>query len=102
VHRRVPFAKEVAALRLLIDGSFVTANESPNEIDAVILLPDDFRFRIDHGQTAALELENMILTRRPEELLAADTSEEWSEWVEFFSRTRTFDRRRKRLVEVRL
>ncbi len=42
----------------------------------------------------------MILTRRPEELFAAEDETDWNEWTAFFSRTREADGRRKGLVEV--
>ncbi len=44
----------------------------------------------------------MLLTRRPEEILAAEDTSDWDDWVEFFSRTREADGRRKGLVEVQL
>ena len=47
-----------------------------------------------------VELEEMFLTRQPEELFAADDEAVWQEWCEFFSRTRKLDRRRKGLVEI--
>jgi hypothetical protein len=86
----------------LVDGSFVTAKEQPNDIDAVILLPADFQWQIEEGSEAALELEEMLLTRRPEEIFAAEDEADWSEWVEFFGRTREADGRRKGLVEIDL
>ena len=54
------------------------------------------------GIESALELEEMILTRRPEEIFAAEDETDWNEWIEFFSRTRESDDRRKGLVEVKL
>ena len=47
-------------------------------------------------------MEQMLLTRRPEEIFAAEDEADWNEWVEFFSRTREADGRRKGLVEVKL
>lgn len=44
----------------------------------------------------------MLLTRRPEELFAAEDDSDWHAWTEFFSRTREADRRRKGLVEIEL
>ena len=44
----------------------------------------------------------MVLTRRPEELFAAEDETDWEEWVDFFRQTREPDRRRKGLVEIRL
>jgi hypothetical protein len=86
----------------LIDGSFITAKEQPNDLDAVIFLPADFEQQLDRAVEAALELEEMLLTRRPEEIFAAEDERDWNEWVDFFSRTREADGRRKGLVEVKL
>lgn len=93
-------ARAVGALRFLVDGSFVTAKDAPNDIDGVVLLSPDFQKQVEQGSPAALELEEMFLTRRPEELFAAEDETDWDEWVEFFSRTRETDGRRKGLVEV--
>ena len=66
------------------------------------MLPPDFQHQIKQGIEAALELEEMILTRRPEEIFAGEDETDWNEWIEFFSRTREADGRRKGLVEVKL
>ena len=42
----------------------------------------------------------MLLTRRPEELFAAEDETDWTERVEFFGRTREADGWRKGLVEI--
>lgn len=102
LRRWIELARMVGALRLLVDGSFVTAKRDPNDIDAVILLPSNFEQQIETGDAAALELEEMLLTRRPEELFAAEDEFDWSEWVSFFSRTREADSRTKGLVEIQL
>lgn len=101
LRRWLELAREVKALRFLVDGSFVTAKQEPHDVDDVVLLPVDFEAQIEAGNDAALELEEMLLTRRPEEIFAEDDSD-WADWIEFFSRTREADGRRKRLVEVRL
>lgn len=44
----------------------------------------------------------MLLTRRPEELFAAEDEEDWNEWIDFFSRTREANSRHKGLVEIEL
>lgn len=95
-------ARIVDARRLVIDGSFVTTKAEPEDIDAVVLLPSDFQKQVDAGNLAAVELEEMILTRRPEELFAAEDEADLLEWIEFFSWTREADDRRKGLVEVML
>ena len=85
---------------MFVDGSFVTSKQDPNDIDAVVLLSDDFRNQILNESDHALELEDMLLTRQPEELFAAEDTRDWEEWLEFFSRTRELDERRKGLVEL--
>ena len=86
----------------MVDGSFVTAKEEPNDIDAVVLLPPDFEQQIEDGIESALELEQMLLTRQPEEIFAAEDEADWNDWVAFFSRTREADGRSKGLVEIEL
>ncbi|MCH8045593.1 MAG: hypothetical protein IID44_17925 [Planctomycetes bacterium] len=98
----IELARQVGAARLLIDGSFITAKNEPNDIDAVVLLPLDFQQQIDDEIEPALELEQMLLTRHPEEIFAAEDETDWDEWAEFFSQTREIDGRRKGLVEIEL
>ena len=102
LRRWIELGRQVGARRLLVDGSFVTAKEGPQDIDTVILLPEDFTRQLEREYTPALELEEMLLTRRPEELFAAEDEIDWEEWVDFFSRTREPDSRRKGLVEIQL
>ena len=102
VRRWIELARTARATRLLIDGSFVTSKDHPNDVDAVVLLPTDFEQQIRAGVDAALQLEQMLLTRSPEELFGAEDQADFEEWREFFSRTREFDGRRKGLVEVAL
>jgi len=102
LRRWIELARQVRALRMLVDGSFVTAKESPDDVDAVVLLPRDFDQQFSDGNQAAMELEDMLLTRRPEEIFAAEDEADWNEWVEFFTQTREADGRRKGLVEIEL
>jgi hypothetical protein len=102
LRRWIELARSVGIVRFLIDGIFVTNKVEPNDIDAVVLIPDRFRELVREGVDSALELEQMLLTRRPEELFAAEDMDDWNDWVEFFSRTREADGRRKGLVEIRL
>jgi len=102
LRRWVELARRVGAQRLLIDGSFVTGKDNPNDVDAVILLPADFDRQIENGIEAGLELEVMLLTRRPEEIFAAEDVADWNEWIDFFSRTRELYDRRKGFVEIEL
>jgi len=102
LRRWIELSRQTGAIRLLIDGSFVTAEESPNDIDAVVLLSNDFEQHVARGLEAALELEEMLVTRCPEEIFAAEDVGDWNDWVAYFSRTREWDGRRKGLVEVQL
>ncbi|MEX2310291.1 MAG: hypothetical protein WD738_22170 [Pirellulales bacterium] len=102
VRRWIELAREIKAPRLFIDGSFITAKPEPDDVDAVVLLPLDFEDQIATNSEAASEFEEMLLTRRPEEIFAAEDETDWNEWVEFFSRTRESDGRRKGLVEIEL
>lgn len=102
LRRWIELGRQVGARRLLVNGGFVTADEEPHDIDSVILLPQDFTQQLKQESESALELEEMLVTRRPEELFAAEDEGDWEEWADFFSRTREPDGRRKGLVEIRL
>ena len=98
----VDLARRAGVQRIVLNGSFVTAKEEPQDVDTVILLPQNFSQQLEQEHPAALELEEMLLTRRPEEIFAAEDGADWEEWVAFFSLTREPDRRRKGLVEISL
>jgi hypothetical protein len=102
LRRWIELGKQVGAKRLLIDGSYVTASEEPQDVDTIILLPQNFAQQVEQEFAPALELEEMLLTRRPEEIFAAEDESDWQEWVRFFAQTREADSRRKGLVEIRL
>lgn len=102
LRRWLQLSRDVGAIRFFVDGSFVTEKSMPDDVDAVVLLPTNFEQQIFNGIESALELEEMLLTRRPEEIFGAEDEADWLEWVEFFSRTREPDDRRKGLVEVAL
>ncbi len=102
LRRWLELSRLTHARRLLVDGSFVTAKQEPGDIDAVVLLAGDFEQQVADGSDAALELEEMLLTRRPEEIFAAEDARDWNDWVEFFSRTRETDGRHKGLLEIHI
>ena len=102
LRRWIELARAVSAKRIFVDGSFVTAKPVPNDVDAVVWLPDDFVQRVSDGQPEAIELEAMLLTRHPEEIFAAEDRRDWDDWLEFFCGTREADGRRKGLVEIEL
>jgi hypothetical protein len=92
----------LANRRLLLAGSFVTSKPDPSDVDAVVLLPDDFSELVDQGIHDALELSTMLISRHPEEIFAAEDERDWYTWVDFFSRTREPDGRSKGIIEVKL
>ena len=100
LHQWIELGRQVGAKRLLVDGSFVTAKEEPQDVDTVILLPQNFTQQLEQEHPPALELEEMLLTRRPEEIFAAEDEADWEDWVAFFSLTREPEGRRKGLVEI--
>ena len=75
--------RSVGAIRLLVDGSSVTDKEGPQDIDTVILLPQDFYQQIEQEYEPTLELEEMLLTRRPEETFAAEDETDWLDGLRF-------------------
>jgi hypothetical protein len=96
----IALSRAVAAKRLFVDGSFVTAAPDPADVDVVVWLNDDFVGRVARGDTEAVELEMMLLLRQPEGIYAVGNRRDWDDWVEFFGRTREADGRRKGIVEV--
>ncbi|MDZ4851925.1 MAG: hypothetical protein SGI77_21765 [Pirellulaceae bacterium] len=100
--RWLALARSTRASRFLIDGSFVTADENPNDLDAVVFLSHDFQDQVFKGRQDALERESMLISRNPEELFAAEDSRDWYDWVPFFSKTREPTNVRKGLVQIQL
>jgi hypothetical protein len=100
LRRWIELGRAVGATRLLVDGSFVTAKAEPNDLDAVLLVPENYPDLVAQGLEAAVELEEMFLSRQPEELFPAEDEAVWRDWCDFFSRTREADQRRKGLVEI--
>src|SRR4051794_19742997 len=81
LRRWVELARRTGCRRLFVDGSFVTAKPTPGDVDAVVFLGKDFQHQVDAGDEAAMELEEILLTRRPEEIFAAEDESDWREWV---------------------
>lgn len=102
LRRWLELARATRSRRFLLDGSFVTSEPEPQDVDAVVLISNDFSLQLADNKEAAMQLESMLLSRSPEELFAAEDVHDWNDWVEFFSRTREADDRRKGLVEIEL
>jgi hypothetical protein len=99
---RLAAARRAGRLLSILKNHAPPFSPRRDDIDAVILLPVNFAAQVEQGNESAIELEQMLLTRRPEELFAAEDESDWNEWFEFFSRTRETDGRRKGLVEIQL
>jgi hypothetical protein len=100
IEQWVEMAKSIQALRFALAGSFVTEKASPNDVDAIMLLPDDFQQRISRSDPSAWEIEHSVRYKEPPELFVAYSEPRWSALVEFFGRVRGTGERRKGLIEV--
>jgi hypothetical protein len=102
LRRWLKLAREVGVRRFMVGGSFATAKSNPGDIDAAVLLPEDFRMQVADGDAAATELDEMFRTRHPQEIHPAHDEVDWEDWYELFRRTREEDGRTKGVVEVEL
>ncbi len=100
----VELAQHCGALRMFVNGSFVTAKPEPGDVDVVIWLGTKYLELLEQNDESAIRLEEMFDTRQPKEAFWVDTEQKWSGWVEFFSRARghLHLRKQKGLVEVKL
>lgn len=93
-------ARAIRAKRFLIDVSFVTAKVEPNDVDAVIWLPDNFLDQVAYREEPAMMIQRMLVTRSPEELFSARNVRDWNGWIETFSQIREAAGHQKGIVEV--
>ncbi len=98
----VELACLVGAKRLLLNGSFVTKKRSPNDVDAVMLLPSDFGERLRMFDSVAFEIQDCLCYRYPAELFAAWDAEGLQKWITYFARVRRRENLCKGMVEVLL
>ena len=99
LRRWLELARAVGARRFFINGSFVTDKAEPGDVDAVVWLPDDWDAQLGAGRPAAIQLWEMIKSRRPEELFSAQDAWEWAAWLDFFGSMRNSPRR-KGVIEI--
>ncbi|MDZ7293016.1 MAG: hypothetical protein ONB44_24860 [candidate division KSB1 bacterium] len=97
----VELAHHCGALKILINGSFVTAKPEPEDVDVVIRLDQYHEELISQGDSKALELERIFETREPKEAFAAYYEDRWTDWVKFFSSVKGSSTLRKGLVEIK-
>ena len=89
---------------VVVDGSFVTAKQAPEDIDLIVVL------RPDHDWTADLGPSDYALVLRPalrrrfgfDVLLATDGGGDYERYVEFFGRVREYVSMRKGLLRIEL
>jgi len=93
-------AKHCGALRMFVNGSFVTAKPEPGDVDVVIWLGNKFLELLLEKDTKALLLQQMLLKRQPEEAFGVSDQEGWDVWFEFFSVFKQDPKQRKGLIEV--
>lgn len=98
----VTLARYVEALRMFVNGSYVTAKTNPEDVDVVIWVGEKFLQLLEQGDELALNLELMFLTREPKEAFAVFDEEGWTAWLNFFSSIRNREGEWKGLVEVQL
>jgi hypothetical protein len=80
--RWMRICRSSGALRFCLNGSFVTAKESPNDVDAVVLLGSDFADRVARGNRDAIELSEILGMRPTEHLFAAEDRRDWDDWMD--------------------
>ena len=87
--------------RILIDGSFVTSKDEPNDIDLIIVLQahHDFSSTLKPHHYNTLSKRRVLKTHGFDILLAPEGSATLNEYIDFFQKTR--EGRSKGLLEVR-
>ena len=98
----VKLAQHVEALRMFVNGSYVTAKTDPGDVDVVIWVGEEFSQLLEQEDELALNLKCIFLTREPEEAFAAYDEGDWNRWFDFFSSIGEREGERKGLVEVKL
>jgi len=93
-------AQHAGAVRMFVDGSYVTAKLDPGDVDVVIWLDGTFLNLLNAEDRQAMELQRMFLTRTPKEAFAVFDQSGWDDWLDFFSFTRAGEQ--KGVVEVQL
>lgn len=96
----VDLARHCGALRIFVNGSFVTAKPEPGDVDVVVWTSEKYFELLEQADHQAVLLEEMFDRRIPEEAFWVDAEWKWNGWLEFFSRVRENLNKRKGPVEV--
>ena len=105
--RLVEFLSEVRSagmvLCVVVDGSFVSDKAEPNDIDLVLVLPENHDFSADLRPLAYNVLSRRMVRKRFgfDVLVAREHSAEMVEYVAFFQQVRGEPHRRKGILKVR-
>jgi len=89
---------------LVVDGSFVTGKEAPNDIDLIIVVAAEHDFLADLSPAAYNVLSKQRIRRRFgfDLLVAREGSAEYRDWTEFFQQVRLEPDRQKGILRLRL
>ena len=89
---------------LIVDGSFVTAKPTPEDIDLVVALRPDHDWNADLAPSDYRLVSRPVLRRRFgfDVLLATDGGGDYERFVEFFSRVREDAAVRKGMLRIAL
>ena len=87
-------------LRILVDGSFVTAKKEPRDVDLVFRVDEGFSRRLARRERDARWIAERSKDRHPRmlDLFLAVDEEEWESWVRLFGQDIWFGT--KGVVEV--
>jgi hypothetical protein len=89
---------------VLVDGSFVTGKDAPNDVDLIVVVAKEHDFSADLLPLAY----NVVSKRRVQRrfgfdiLVARDGSVEYGKWVQFFQQVRLEPAHRKGILRLRL
>ncbi len=79
-------ARRVGAKKLILDGSFVTGKENPADIDAILVVPDNFD---TIAREAHILLESQIRFNIHLFPVQEGDEESFQQWVKFFGHDRS-------------
>jgi hypothetical protein len=87
---------------VLLDGSFVTAENAPNDIDLVVVVSSDHDFSADFQPSEYSVLSKRQVHRRFgfDLLVARSESEEYRRYLEFFQQVRLEPGRKKGILRI--
>jgi hypothetical protein len=92
------------ATSVLIDGSFVTAKEDPNDIDLILVLPPTHDFDRDLSPAEYNVLSARAVKRRHklDTLVASSDSDQYRRYPRLFQQVRLEPERLKGMLRIKL